>query len=214
MATAESTIVERAIQSWLLPVASVAPVPHRLALGFLLRDNAAEIRRDGWGRLWDIEEAARYAVVRDYCELFAGTNGEILDVGCAQGILQTELQYFRYTGIDLAAETISRAAERADDRTRFVVADAATYVPDRTYDGIVFNECLYYLRDPVAVAQRYVDHLAPGGVIVISMFDRAWALRRLLKRLRVLGPEVAGARVMNRHGAAWTVRVHRPGGAP
>ncbi len=212
MATADATIVEKAIHSWLMPIASVAPVPHRLALGFLLRDNDAEIRRDGWGRLWDPEEAARYAVVRDAVERFAGQDGEVLDVGCAQGVLQCGLRYGQYTGIDLAPETIARAADRADAHTRFLVADAATYTPGRTYDAIVFNECLYYLRDPVGVAQRYVRHLAPGGVIVVSMFDRAWALRRILRRLEAVGPVVAGARVINRTGAAWTVQVHQPGG--
>lgn len=212
MATADATIVEKAIHSWLMPVASAAPVPHRVALGFLLRDNAAEISRDGWGRLWDPEEAARYAVVRDAVERFAGEAGEILDVGCAQGILQCGLHYGRYTGIDLAPETIARAGDRADERTRFLVADAASYTPERAYDAIVFNECLYYLRDPVGVAHRYVRHLTPGGVIVVSMFDRAWALRRILRRLRTIGPVVAGARVVNRTGAAWTVQVHQPAG--
>lgn len=208
------TLVQRAIRSALLPVASAAPVPHRVALGLLLRDNAQEIQRDGWGRLWDVGEAPRYAVVRDFCERFGGHEHAVLDVGCAQGILQCELRYGTYTGIDLADDAIARAQRRADDRTTFAVADAATYTPARPYDVIVFNECLYYLRDPVGVAQRYLEHLTPGGVIVISMFDRMWAMRRLLQRLRVLGPVAAHAQVANGEGARWTIRAHRPAAEP
>lgn len=208
------TLVERAIRSALLPVASAAPVPHRVALGLLLRDNAQELQRDGWGRLWDIGEAPRYALVRDFCERFGGDGHAVLDVGCAQGILQCDLRYGTYTGIDLSDDAIARARTRPDDRTAFTVADAATYTPARAFDVIVFNECLYYLRDPVGVAQRYVDHLTPGGVIVISMFDRLWAMRRLLQRLRVLGPVAAQAQVANGQGARWTVRVHRPAMPP
>ncbi len=208
------TLVQRAIRSTLLPVASAAPVPHRLALGMLLRDNELELERDAWGRLWDLGEAPRYAVVRDYCERFGGQEPAVLDVGCAQGILRCNLRYGTYAGIDLSEHAIARAQAGEDDRTTFTVADAATYVPARAFDVIVFNECLYYLRDPVAAAQRYVEHLAPGGVIVISMFDRLWAMRRLLRRLRVLGPVEAEAQIANGQGARWTVRVHRPEGPP
>ncbi|MFA9272389.1 MAG: trans-aconitate 2-methyltransferase [Baekduiaceae bacterium] len=208
------TLVQRAIRSTLLPVASAVPVPHRVALGLLLRDNALELQRDGWGRLWDIGEAPRYAVVRDFCERFGGDAHAILDVGCAQGILQCDLHYGTYTGIDLSDDAIARAQPRADAHTTFDVADAATYTPARPYDVIVFNECLYYLRDPVGVAQRYLEHLTPGGVIVISMFDRMWAMRRLLRRLHVLGPVAAHAQVANGDGARWTVRVHRPTTSP
>ena len=70
---------------------------------------------------------------------------------------------------------------------------------------VVFNESVYYFRQPLAAVQRYEAVLAPRGAFVVSTFRsrRADAIvRALLRRYRLL-EETA---VSNAKGT-WTVRV-------
>lgn len=204
----EPSLTVRMMEAGLMPLLGFVPIPHRLLRWYLARDNAAENER-GWERLGDINELGRYRVVQGYIEAFA-PGGDVLDLGCAHGLLQRGLRYGSYTGVDVLADTVATAQARADERTRFLVGDAATYVPDRPYDAIVFNECLYYFDDPVATVQRYRPHLAPGGVFVISLFNRLRFSRRLVGRLRPVGALMAQTRVYSRQGAGWTIGVYRP----
>ena len=115
------------------------------------------------------------------------------------------LGYRRYHGIDLAQAAIDSAAPRADERTTFAAADAETYAPSGRFDVIVFNEVVYYFREPLATLQRYESALATEGAFVVSTFRsrRADAIaRRLLGRYRLLEETT----VSNRKGA-WVVRV-------
>lgn len=205
----EPSLTVRIMEAGLMPLLAFVPIPHAALRWYLERDNAAENER-GWERLRDVNELGRYQVVQGYIETFA-PGGAVLDLGCAQGILHEGLRYGAYTGLDPLAETIETARAREDDRTRFVVGDAATYVPDREYDAIVFNECLYYFDDPVATIRRYRSFLAPDGVFVISLFNRLWFSRRLLRRLPAVGRLAAQTRVYSRQGAGWTIGVYVPG---
>ena len=109
-----------------------------------------------WDYLGGLEELAHYSVLAGYAlELKPG--GDLLDIGCGEGLLRERLHpsaFGRYVGVDFG-EAVRSAARRADDRTSFVIADMHDYVPDRSFDTIVFNEVLYYFRDPVAGARRY-----------------------------------------------------------
>jgi SAM-dependent methyltransferase len=185
------------------------PLPHGMVLSALLRDNEAEHARHGWSRLREVSELSRYSVIRGYCEFFK-PGGAILDVGCGDGILQEQLDYGRYTGIDLFESAIRKAAHKNDDRTRFLQADAANYTPKETFDVIVWNESLYYLKEPLDVATRYTRFLKPDGVIIVSMLYQAWATRRLFRRLEALGSRLAEIRITNEIGVSWMVRAYRP----
>ena len=186
------------------------PVPLALARPFLLRDDARENAHDGWGRLAGPSEDARYAAVRQVCELYAGT-GRVLDVGCSRGLLQEGLTYGSYVGIDADERPLAYAASRADERTRFLRADADTYESREPVDAVVFNEMLYYLPDPVRTVRRLAAQLAPGGVVVISMY-RAWATDRIRRRLAADLPVVDSREVIGSSGMVWGLTVYRPGG--
>jgi 2-polyprenyl-3-methyl-5-hydroxy-6-metoxy-1,4-benzoquinol methylase len=126
--------------------------------------------------------------------------GAVLDVGCGEGLLRELLApggYAHYTGIDLSEQAIAAAGEGADRRTELVVADAESWRPGRAFDAVVFNECLYYFRDPLAVVAGYREWLAPGGVVAVSMFDtprtaaiarRLAATHQVLDRCRITHP--------------------------
>ena len=186
-----------------------APVPLRLARPFLLRDDARENAHDGWGRLAGPSEEARYAAVREVCEQHA-RDGRVLDVGCSRGLLQEGLTYGSYVGIDADARPLAFAAPRADERTRFLRADADVYESSEPVDAMVFNEMLYYLPDPVRTVRRLATQLAPGGVVIISMY-RAWATDRIRRRLAADFPVVDSREVVGSSGMVWGLTVYRPG---
>jgi SAM-dependent methyltransferase len=187
---------------------SVAPIPLCLARPILARDNARENRKDSWQRLRVRSEAARYGAVRSVAERYA-RDGFVLDIGCSQGILQEGLRYGRYLGIDNCEQSIRLAQPKCDRRTQFVCADASDFVADRPPNAVVMNEVLYYLPDPVAAVEHHARRLAPGGVVIISIYARTWYSRRLLQaigaRLELLESDV----IRSGH-LAWTVAAYRP----
>ncbi|HET9646701.1 MAG TPA: class I SAM-dependent methyltransferase [Microlunatus sp.] len=189
-------------------VVALMPVPLILVRWVLAKDNAQENRRDSWSRLRRDTETARYAAVRAATERHAA-DGFVLDLGCSQGILQEGLRYRRYVGVDNHHPAIDLASTKADDSTRFVVADAESYVPDEPPDAIVLNEVVYYLRRPVPAIEHHAAQLAPGGVVVISVYSRSWASRRLLEALRRRLTLLESAEVTAGH-LSWTVAVYQP----
>jgi 2-polyprenyl-3-methyl-5-hydroxy-6-metoxy-1,4-benzoquinol methylase len=204
------TLISRAVESKLaVGLGSYLPVPLELAQSFLLRDNEKENRKDGWNRLRDARESVRYQAVRGLIEKYV-RHGFVLDVGCSQGILQEGLTYGRYVGIDSFAEPILRAAVKSDERTAFHHADGSGYVPDQPPDAVVLNEVLYYLPEPLAVMTHYANVLAPDGVVIVSVYSRAWAMRRLLRQISSRFPLVESSTVNSQSHLAWTVAVFRP----
>lgn len=184
------------------------PVPLAAARPWLRRDDRQENARDSWGRLWSEVEVPRYAAVREAVARWTD-GGFVLDVGCAQGILTDGLVCRRYVGVDRQAESLRLARAWARPDAEFVLADADAYRPDEPPDAVVLNEVLYYLPNPVETARRYAGLLAPGGVLVVSLFTRAWAPRRLLQALDSELVRVDSLPVQSTQ-LAWTVAVYRP----
>jgi 2-polyprenyl-3-methyl-5-hydroxy-6-metoxy-1,4-benzoquinol methylase len=204
-------------------VLDALPVPLGLAGRWLRRDNAREVARDDWARLADPAEQPRYAAVRDAvarhaphdvpslaADLPPGARPFVLDVGCSRGLLLDGLAYGRYLGVDASATAVERAEQRwrGDGRVRFAVADASGFEPAAPPDAVVLNEVVYYLPQPRETALRYASTLAPGGVLVLSVFARAWASRRLVRRLAETLALVECRQVSSGH-LAWSVAVYR-----
>lgn len=155
----------------------------------------------------------------------------VLDVGCCGGTLVTSLSSFsRYFGTDVSAHAIGVARSDpelapyiAAGRVAFEAADLRSFEPEGVWDVIVFNEVLYYLRTEQAVAQvdRFAKHLAPGGVLCISMKDdpkskvifsklflRYKWIDGLLYQRKTAGPSYHIA--INREGPGFLLGVLRP----
>lgn len=191
-------------------VISALPVPMGAVRSWLRWDNERENRLDSWDRLRAAEEAVRYVAVRAMTERYA-TDGFVLDIGCSQGILLEGLTYRHYLGVDSFAPSIARAAAKADARTAFLLADGATFRPDQAPDVVVLNEVLYYLPDPARTVDHYLAQLKPGGVVIISIYARAWSSRRLLRQLSERHDVVESEHVESGH-LAWTVVAYRARG--
>lgn len=167
-----------------------------------------------WDYLWGISESGRFSILVGYCHLLK-PGGRILEIGCGEGMLQARLdpaRYSRYMGADISAEALRRASERANGKTSFVCADAATWEPGETFDVIIFNECLEYFDDPVALVRRYEPSLAPDGVFLVSMFAGIETARtvRIWKWLEAVYTVEDATRVANKDGLTWVLKVLRP----
>jgi SAM-dependent methyltransferase len=178
----------------------------------------SEFEAGKWDYLAQLPELARYSVLVGYAMHF-NPAGSILDVGCGAGVFYRRVRAYgvaRYVGIDLSSSAIGQLRGSGDDRYSFVVADAQHYVPAENFDTVVFNEVLYYFRDPLATVQRYVGALKSGGTLLLStctQFKGGSAIVERLKRRYALLDET---RVT--HGAAkwsWIVTALAPDrGAP
>lgn len=145
------------------------------------------ISRWALGYIERLHENSRYWAIVGYMNVFK-CDGEYLDVGCGTGGLYDRFKmhgYQRFAGIDISDVGINALRSHNDDRTNFAQADADTYEPSGRFDIIVFNESLYYLRDPIRSLQRYAKHLKAGGCIIVSTYTssrRSLAVLRQAKR--------------------------------
>jgi SAM-dependent methyltransferase len=171
-----------------------------------------EYARGRWDYLNDLEEMTRYAVIIGYCE-YGGDVSSVLDLGCGVGILRRwlrPLEAVEYVGVDLSNVAIETARRDCTDaKTTFVTMDVATFVPDRKFDVIVFNEVLYYFEHPDEILRRFATSLAENGRFVISLWDspesrRAW--RRSRGDVHILDE----VQIRHRSGVAWQIRLCRP----
>jgi len=176
-------------------------------------DWEGEYRAGRWSYLANESETPRYdRLVALLARHAAG--GAVLDIGCGEGLLRDRLRahgYRRFVGVDLSQEAVSVARAGADARDEFIAAAAETFTPRERFDAVVFNECLYYFDDPVAVVERYREFLAPRGVFVVSMFRarRSGAIQRLL---RTALPVIEESEVTS-GAAVWMVSAFGAGGS-
>jgi 2-polyprenyl-3-methyl-5-hydroxy-6-metoxy-1,4-benzoquinol methylase len=203
------TVVARLMRSKLaVELLSAAPIPLFLVRSILARDNARESRKDSWQRLRRGNEAARYVAVRRATERYA-RDGFVLDIGCSQGILQEGLRYGQYLGVDNCEQSIALARSKCDRWTQYVCADGSYFVADQRPDAVVMNEVIYYLSDPIGAIEHHARQLAPGGVVIISIYARTWSSRRLLRAIAAR-LELLESNLIRSGHLAWTVAVYRP----
>jgi SAM-dependent methyltransferase len=132
-----------------------------------------QFSRGCWGYLHDLDELSHHSIIAGYFSRITNEK-EILDVGCGAGILASLLpNVAHYVGIDISEAAIIRARSLSIPAASFLVADAETFEPSRKFDMIVFNESLYYFKNPIQLIYRLSSALKPAGVIVISMYHHA-----------------------------------------
>jgi 2-polyprenyl-3-methyl-5-hydroxy-6-metoxy-1,4-benzoquinol methylase len=111
--------------------------------------------------------------------------GRVLDVGCATGdFVEAARERYDMWGID-----VSRAATDAARAKNPAVAHqiATGFVEEQRwapgfFDAIVMWDVIEHVWDPRAVLRSLVEHLRPGGALVLSTPDIGDATARLLGR--------------------------------
>ena len=106
------------------------------------------------------------------------TYGQILDIGCSQGIVSLLLgeKGKKVKGIDIQPEAIEFAQgllkneyAHVEECVEFECIDFMLYESDRKYDCIIITEVLEHLKEPDKFLEKAVSFLKPGGKMVISV---------------------------------------------
>jgi len=150
------------------------------ARGFMQRHGTTAMKNLLWDRefatgRWDCLNDMSGDCLYPYIEKYA-RQGSILDLGCGPGSTGNEIDfnsYKSYTGVDISAVAVERAQARSASCDRagknvFVVSDIYTYIPQSTFDLIVFGDSIYYVpeRKVLGMLQRYSRALNKDGAIV------------------------------------------------
>jgi 2-polyprenyl-3-methyl-5-hydroxy-6-metoxy-1,4-benzoquinol methylase len=111
--------------------------------------------------------------------------GRVLDVGCATGdFIAAARDRYAMWGIDVSPS----ATDAARAKNPSVASQIATgFVEEQRwspgfFDAIVMWDVIEHVWDPRAVLRRLVEHLRPGGALVLSTPDIGAATARLLGR--------------------------------
>ena len=139
-----------------------------------MRDQVAQVYLGvlDWGATGD--------VLRRRIDWMAGEarGPRVLDVGCSEGILELLLarRGFDVTGVevnpdalDFARELLAQEPDEARARARLIHGDFIEGRPvTGLFDTVVLGEILEHLHDPGALLDRSLEHLRPGGRVVIT----------------------------------------------
>ncbi len=126
------------------------------------------------GQVWDPERYARNArFVADLGVplldlLPLGPGRRVLDLGCGDGALTEMIASTGaiVVGVDASAEQIRAAVARGLDAR---VMDGAALTFSASFDAILSNAALHWMRDADAVIDGMWRALKPGGVVVAEM---------------------------------------------
>jgi 2-polyprenyl-3-methyl-5-hydroxy-6-metoxy-1,4-benzoquinol methylase len=161
-----------------------------------------------WQYLENVRQLAHYSLIMGYYTYYRPYSS-VLDVGCGHGVLQRRLRtlgYTRYVGVDTSENAIREANRERDGQTEFCCADAESYIPRETFDVIIFNEVLYYFSAPIDAVARFAQCLNPGGIVIISMFQKEGS-RVIWRSLDRVVRAADAVRVINQDRAIWDVKV-------
>ena len=114
-----------------------------------------------------------------------------LDVGCGTGSYTIELAKLGadVVGIDSSEEMLAWArikAQKADIEASFMAADATNLpFPDSSFDTVISNGLLCFLKEPEKALIEMRRVLKPGGRLVVGVLNRwsPWAFFRRIKGL-------------------------------
>lgn len=113
--------------------------------------------------------------------------GRVLDVGCAEGVLADSVPASRYVGVDLDAEILVEARRAHPDHTFLPLDELDTA---ERFDTVVALAVIEHVPDPEGWLRRWVEHLVPGGrIIVTTPYDRYESLHGLAAKLRLTSHE-------------------------
>lgn len=122
-----------------------------------------------WRHLDNTNQQPRYEAIKNQIERFDAKT--VLDVGCGEGLLRHFMPpaVARYLGLE--PSTLA-AASAQSSKIPVLNTTAEDFTPNSPWDCIVFNEVLYYLKDPVGVLRKYASAVTPTGIVIVSIFQR------------------------------------------
>lgn len=129
--------------------------------------------------MWNADQYLRYADERSrpFFDLVGRVDVDevhsVVDLGSGPGQLTATLAQrwpqAKVVGVDNSADMVAAAAAHASPRVRFEQADLRAWAPDGPLDVVVSNATLQWLADHLALLERFVSWLRPGGVLAFQV---------------------------------------------
>ncbi|MFY0545618.1 class I SAM-dependent methyltransferase [Brevibacillus sp. H7] len=134
-----------------------------------------------WADYYDLTQRGVSGDIPFYLEMAQQAQGEILDLACGTGRISIPLAEagLTVTGLDLSAEMLKRAEEKAKergvaDRVSFLQGDMRTFDLGRKFPLIMipFRSFLHllHIHEQMKALTCIRKHLAPGGTFVMNVF--------------------------------------------
>lgn len=167
-----------------------------------------------WDDLRDENELERIAATADLVKKHSGTPPpSILEIGAGEGFFRKffdEKEFSHFLGTDIADVAIGRANEWfGDAKTQFEVRDMDNWTPDRQFDFIVFNECVYHSRDQRTMMQNFAKCLTPNGVFIVSVHRNYKPYRELWEKVLAGHTKMIAETTVENEKSIWDIRVFR-----
>lgn len=149
---------------------------HMTPLGRLSEQHLASIREHFDARSERPNAAARgyRRILAHYYNLLIPNTASVLEVGCGDGELLSQIQAARITGVDLSATQLARAQARMPDAEFICQAGETLELPGRVFDVIIVSETLALSAD----VQRLLESLAavsqPETRLIINFHNNIW----------------------------------------
>ncbi|HET7108514.1 MAG TPA: class I SAM-dependent methyltransferase [Candidatus Acidoferrum sp.] len=127
-----------------------------------------------WQKLNYPAEIPRYKEIGRLVSALGPSDPNILDVGCGEALLFKHLPIgVNYTGIE-PSEQAYLSSQAITDHRFSVFRDTAEHfsINGRRWECVVLNEVLYYCHDPERVLAKYAAAVAPGGILIVSIYER------------------------------------------
>ncbi len=166
-------------------------VPARAFHAVLKRWGASATKQKIWnaeyesGKWRDIDPQDSATIQRDlvYAVLEKWADrGDMLDLGCGTGSTAVQIDdvYRSYLGIDISPVAIEWARKHIAQnpakalKTSFAVAPIEAFSTQRTFDVVLYRECLYYfaLGQIKSILSGHSRFLSDRGVFVVRLHDR------------------------------------------
>ena len=77
--------------------------------------------------------------------------------------------YNTYLGIDFSSEALKQARKYKNNETKFNLSKIEDWITVNKYNIIIFNESIYYVKNPIETLTKYNNYLADGGVFIVSV---------------------------------------------
>lgn len=179
----------------------------------------SEHKTGNWTHLQGEHEFAHYTLVAGYLQRL-GQQITLLDLGCGQGVI---LKYLnrdligKYTGVDVAQAALDRITLRPKDE--LICSSLEDYEPNEKWDVVLFNEILYYTKDPVAHLKKFETALTPRGFFVVSIHRKpnpmAWnnrCMRRVQAYFRTSSYVIEDGVTLSKlyEPSKWDILIARP----